>query len=66
MGTVGEPVTICAHMPLELSFFQFREFIQKIREWKRSPSRWIRRAGAVAMIYSIRTKRHLGAVFEFS
>jgi 3-methyladenine DNA glycosylase AlkD len=45
--------------------FQFREFIQKIREWTISPSRWIRRAGAVAAIYSIR-KRHLGALSEFS
>jgi hypothetical protein len=39
--------------------FQFREFIQKIREWTRSPSRWIMRARAVALIYSIRRKRNL-------
>lgn len=54
---------LCTHA-LGAFIFEFPEFIQKIREWTRSKSRWIRRASAVVLIYSIRRKKHLRAIFE--
>ncbi|NIO38436.1 DNA alkylation repair protein [Candidatus Bathyarchaeota archaeon] len=46
--------------------FQFPSFIEKTIEWTRSTNRWMRRAGAVVLIYSIRRKKNLGAVFEIA
>ena len=54
---------LCTHAFGAL-IFQFPEFIQKTREWTRSKNRWIRRASAVVLIYSIRRKSHLRAIFE--
>jgi len=56
---------LCTHAFGAL-IFQFPEFIQKTREWTRSRNRWIRRASAVVLIYSIRRKEHLRAVFEIA
>ena len=44
--------------------FQFPRFIENTLEWTRSANRWMRRASAVVLIYSIRRKKNLGAVFE--
>jgi 3-methyladenine DNA glycosylase AlkD len=54
---------LCTHA-LGALIFQFPTFIEKIREWTRSENRWIRRASAVSLIYSIRRKQQLEAVFE--
>jgi len=54
---------ICTHA-LGAFIYQFPEFIQRTREWTRSENRWVRRASAVVLIYSVRRKEHLGDVFE--
>lgn len=54
---------LCTHA-LGVFIYQFSEFIQKIREWTRSENRWVRRASAVCLIYSVRRKEHLEDVFE--
>lgn len=54
---------LCTHA-LGALILQFPTFIQKTREWTRSENRWIRRASAVSLIYSIRRNKHLRAVFE--
>lgn len=45
---------------------QFPEFIPKVREWTRSSSRWMRRASAVVLIYSIRREIRVTKVFEMA
>ena len=54
---------LCTHA-LGASIYQFPTFTQRVREWTRSRNRWVRRASAVSLIYSVRRKRHLGAVLE--
>jgi len=54
---------LCTHA-LGAFIFQFPEFIPKTSEWTRSQNRWIRRASAVVLIYSIRRKQQLRAIFE--
>jgi len=54
---------LCTHA-LGAFIYQFPEFIQKTREWTRSKNRWVRRASAVCLIYSVRRNEHLKDVFE--
>ena len=54
---------LCTHA-LGAFIYQFPEFIQKTREWTRSNNRWVRRASAVCLIYSVRRKEQLGDVFK--
>jgi 3-methyladenine DNA glycosylase AlkD len=54
---------LCTHA-LGAFIYQFPEFIQRTRKWTRSENRWVRRACAVCLIYSVRRKEHLGDVFE--
>lgn len=54
---------LCTHA-LGAFIYQFPEFIQDTRAWTRSTNRWVRRASAVCLIYSVRRKEHLGDVFE--
>ena len=54
---------LCTHA-LGAFIHQFPEFIQKAREWTRSENRWVRRASAVCLIYSVRRKEHLLDIFE--
>ncbi|MCK5631769.1 DNA alkylation repair protein [Candidatus Bathyarchaeota archaeon] len=53
----------CTHA-LGAFIYQFPAFIQKTREWTRSKNRWVRRASAVTLIYSVRRKEHLSDVFK--
>jgi len=53
---------LCTHA-LGAFVYQFPEFIQRTREWTRFENRWVRRASAVSLIYSVRRKEHLGDVF---
>lgn len=46
--------------------FQLPEFISKVKEWTRFANRWMRRASAVVLIYSIRRKKYLGSIFEMA
>jgi len=54
---------LCTHA-LGALIFQFPTLIQQVREWTRSENRWMKRASAVSLIYSIRRKQQLGAIFE--
>ncbi|KXH76880.1 MAG: hypothetical protein AM326_06300 [Candidatus Thorarchaeota archaeon SMTZ-45] len=49
---------LCTHA-LGAFIHQFPESIQKAREWTISENRWVRRASAVCLIYSVRRKEHL-------
>jgi 3-methyladenine DNA glycosylase AlkD len=54
---------LCTHA-LGAFIYQFPQFVKKTREWTRSENRWVRRASAVCLIYSVRRKEHLSDVFE--
>jgi 3-methyladenine DNA glycosylase AlkD len=56
---------LCTHA-FGAFIFQFSEFIPKIKEWTTSANRWMKRASAVVLIYSIRRKKHLGSIFEMA
>lgn len=46
--------------------FQFPGFLPRLKLWARSRNRWMRRASAVIMIYSIRREKYLDVVFEIA
>jgi len=46
--------------------FQYPEFLKKTEVWTRSKSRWLRRASAVSLIYSLRRGRALEQVFHIA
>ncbi len=46
--------------------FQFPEFLPELNNWAKSKNRWLRRASAVILIYSVRRKKHLDKIFEIS
>ena len=54
---------LCTHA-LGAIIYQFPDFIQNTREWTRSKNRWVRRASAVCLIYSVRRKEHLEEILE--
>jgi len=46
--------------------FQFPEFFPRIKTWARSRNRWLRRASAVILIYSLRKKKMFSQAFEMA
>jgi 3-methyladenine DNA glycosylase AlkD len=56
---------LCTHA-FGAFIFQFPKFISNVKEWTRSPNRWIRRASAVVTIYSVRRQKHLKEIFEIA
>jgi len=56
---------LCTHA-FGAFIFQFPEFIPKTKEWTTSTNRWMKRASAVVLIYSIRRKKHLGSIFKMA
>jgi 3-methyladenine DNA glycosylase AlkD len=54
---------LCTHA-LGAFIQKFPELIQETTRWTKSGNRWLRRASAVCLIYSIRRKEHLGDVLE--
>lgn len=46
--------------------YQFPEYFPKVKKWAVSKNRWVRRASAVVLIYSIRKKKPLEPVFEIA
>jgi len=46
--------------------FQFPQFVPNVKEWAKSENRWLRRASAVVLIYSVRRKQRLEEVFEIA
>jgi 3-methyladenine DNA glycosylase AlkD len=45
---------------------QFPEFFKKVKSWTKSESRWLKRASAVILIYSIRKNKFLKESFQIS
>lgn len=56
---------LCTHA-LGAFIYQFPDFIHRSKEWAKSRNRWMRRASAVVMIYSMRRKTRLSAIFEIA
>lgn len=56
---------LCGH-PLGTFIFKFPEFIPKVKGWTASKNRWMRRASAVSLIYSIGKEKHLESVLEIA
>jgi 3-methyladenine DNA glycosylase AlkD len=54
---------LCTHA-LGAFIYQFPAFIPKTQEWARSSDRWMRRASAVSLIYSVRRKERLQDIFK--
>ena len=46
--------------------YQFPEYFPKVKKWAVSKNRWVRRASAVVLIYSINKKKSLVPVFEIA
>ncbi len=46
--------------------FAFPEFFTRIKTWAKSRNRWLRRASAVVLIYSLRRKKMLSQAFEIA
>lgn len=44
----------------------FPKFVPNIKEWAKSENRWLRRAAAVVLIYSLRRKQLLDSAFEIA
>jgi len=56
---------LCAHA-FGAFIYQFPEFIPEIKKWSKSENRWLRRASAVVLIYSIRRDKYLETIFEIA
>ncbi len=46
--------------------YRFPEYFPKVKKWAVSKNKWVRRASAVVLIYSIRKKKPLAPVFEIA
>jgi len=46
--------------------YKFPEYFPKVKKWAVSKNRWVRRASAVVLIYSIDEKKSLAPVFEIA
>ncbi len=46
--------------------FQFPEYVPNVKQWAQSANRWMRRACAVTIIYSLRRKKCLEDAFEIA
>lgn len=55
----------CTHT-LGNFIFQFPEYLGKLRTWAKSKNRWLRRAAAVTLIYSVRKGKPLANAFEIA
>jgi len=53
----------CGHI-LGYFIFQFPEFLSEVKKWSNSKNRWLRRASAVVLIYSVRKKKYLKDIFK--
>ncbi len=56
---------LCTHA-LGCLIYRFPELVPKIKKWTRSENRWMRRASAVSLIYSLRRKQLLDSAFEIA
>jgi 3-methyladenine DNA glycosylase AlkD len=56
---------LCTHA-LGVFIFQFPQYIVELKKWAKSSNRWVRRASAVALIYSARRGHNLESVFQIA
>jgi len=54
---------LCTHS-FGFFIYTFPEFIAKVKRWRVSKNRWLRRASAVVLIYSGKRGEHLGEILE--
>ncbi|UCG45461.1 MAG: DNA alkylation repair protein [Candidatus Bathyarchaeota archaeon] len=54
---------LCTHA-LGAIIYQIPTLVQEAEKWTKSSSRWVRRASAVCLIYSVRRKKYLEAVLR--
>jgi len=54
---------LCTHS-LGYLVFHYPEFLSKVKLWASSKNRWVKRASAVTLIYSVKRGWHLDSVFE--
>ena len=54
---------LCTHT-LGCFVYQYPEFLSKVKLWASSKNRWVKRASAVTLRYSVRRGRRLDNVFE--
>ena len=56
---------LCTHA-LGYFIWQFPKFIPRVKKWTKSKNRWLKRASAVSLIYSVRRKEGLRSIFDVS
>ncbi|MBU7043024.1 MAG: DNA alkylation repair protein [Theionarchaea archaeon] len=56
---------LCTHA-LGAFIYQYPAFIHNLKRWTASPNRWVRRAAAVSLIYSVRRGKYLEKVFTIA
>jgi 3-methyladenine DNA glycosylase AlkD len=57
--------TLCNHTVG--SFLEmYPEYLSKLREWAKSPNRWVRRASAVSLIVPVKNGKFLNDVFQIA
>ena len=54
---------LCTHS-FGFFLYTFPEFIPRVKRWRVSKNRWLRRASAVVLIYSAKRGRHLSEILE--
>jgi 3-methyladenine DNA glycosylase AlkD len=55
----------CTHAFGEF-IYQYPQFVNNVKDWTQSDNRWMKRAAAVVMIYSIRRNKYIDYVFEIA
>ena len=63
VNTWGSCDDLCSHAFGEF-LYQFPEFLPKTKQWTMSPNKWLRRASAVVLIYSLRKGKYLQNAFD--
>lgn len=56
---------LCTHA-LGAFIYQYPAFIYNLKKWTASPNRWVRRAAAVSLIYSVRRGKYLHEAFTIA
>jgi 3-methyladenine DNA glycosylase AlkD len=56
---------LCCHA-LGDFIFRFPRFLSEVRKWAGSDNRWLRRAAAVVLIYSVRRDRNTAVAYEIA
>jgi len=56
---------LCTHA-LGYFLLQFPQFIQQTHKWSKANNKWLRRASAVSLIYSVRRKKHFNQVLKIA